>query len=64
MSVPEVKGIRKCNYCQGICHLGSYRTNYKKRNKYFCSYKCLDGYDMFDTLRQFDMIERVDVITK
>lgn len=60
----QIKGIRKCGYCQGICHEGSYRTNYKKRNKYFCSRNCMIDYDYSGVLRKYSMVEYIDVITK
>ena len=56
----KVRGDRKCTKCHGLCSLGSYRTNFKKRQTYYCSFDCLG--EGGEWRLGFGWIERVDVI--
>ena len=56
----KLKGDRKCKACHGLCSSGSYRTNYKKRQIYYCCFNCLgEGGEFY---LGFGWIERVEVI--
>ena len=67
MATPRIYGLRKCQRCKGICHQGSYRTNFFRRNKYWCSKACLlssrpHALDSF--ARDMKLYGCIDVITK
>ncbi len=61
--VVQIKGDRICRHCKGLCHEGSWRTTYLRRQAYFCR-SCRDRMQAFETLERGGFYERVDVISR
>ena len=61
----KVYGDRKCHHCEGLCHKGSWRTNYGQRKRYWCSSDCaLHDLTPMIPLEDISWLERVDVISR
>ena len=70
MTPIRVYGIRKCAFCKGICHENSYRENYGKRKRYYCSAHCVNKHEQaygswsYDVKTHSYTYEQVDVISR
>ena len=59
--IPVVRGNRICRICKGLCHEGSWRSNYGYRKAYYCCRAHLLKFVAHPNPRLF---ERVDVISR
>ena len=66
--IPEIYGDRKCKWCAGLCHTGSWRTRSGRRRRYWCSEPCVRQHFPYlgrhRRLEEVSWLEQVNVISK